>query len=165
MNGEISLFVTTVLMVITTLLAFVPILPGPVLPWAVAMVFGALDTFQRFTLPAAILATFVMGVGSTVDLWMPLFGIRTRNSSCQSTLGAMVGGLLGTFFIPIPVIGTLVGMVGGALLVELLRLRELNSALRAGREAFKNYLVSYSVQLITSFTILFIYIVSLLTTG
>ena len=38
-----------------------------------------------------------------------------------SIIGAMIGGLVGTFAIPMPLVGTLIGIVGGALIFESLR--------------------------------------------
>jgi uncharacterized protein len=150
----------TILMVLALVLSFLPIMPGPVLVWAVAVIFAALEGFERMTPLAVLVVTLIMIVGSVSDFWLPFFGVRTSGVSCQSTIGAFVGGLIGTFFIPIPVVGTLIGSVGGALLVELLRLRELRQAMRAGKHAFKMYVLSYVIQLVTSIAIFVVYFIS-----
>lgn len=154
----------TILMIAGLILSFIPVMPGPALMWAIAVIFAVLEGFERMTPLATIVVTAIMLVGSASDLWLPLFGIRTRGVSCQSTLGAIVGGILGTFFIPIPVLGTLIGSVAGALLVEFIRLRELRQALNAGRHAIKMYVLSYVVQFVASIAIFIVYVISVQST-
>lgn len=72
---------------------------------------------------------------------------------------------MGTFLIPIPILGTFIGYVLGALLFELARLRELRRAFQAGRSAFKTYLVNYVVQMVISFAIFAVFVGSLWITG
>lgn len=159
------LVVATVMMVGAVILSFVPIMPGPILVWGVAIIFAIFEGFQRMTPVAVGAATLVMILGSTSDLWMNIFGVRTGGLSCLSSIGAFVGGLLGTFFIPIPVIGTIIGSVAGAALVELVRIRELRRAIRAGQTTAKMMAISYAVQLSASLIIFVIYIISIQTTA
>ena len=157
--------VATVLMIATVILAFIPIMPGPMLAWAVSIIFAIAEGFERMTPPAVIAATVVMLLGSTSDYWMNIFGVRSGGLSCLSSIGAFIGGLVGTFFIPIPVVGTLLGSVGGAVLVELVRLRQLRQAVRAGQTTAKMMAISYVVQLSATLIIFVIYVVSLQTTA
>lgn len=156
------ILLATLLMIAALILSFVPILPGPLLLWAVTIIFAAVEGFQRITPVAAIGATGVMVLGSASDLWLPIFGIRTGGLTCLSTVGAFVGGFIGTFAFPI--LGTLIGSVAGALLVELVRFRQLPKAVRAGTTAAKMYVLSYVIQLVSSFAIFAVYVVSLLST-
>jgi uncharacterized protein YqgC (DUF456 family) len=160
-----TLVIATILMVGALILAFVPIMPGPILVWSVAIVFAVIEGFQRMTPVAAIAATIVMILGSTSDLWMNLFGVRSGGLSCLSSIGAFIGGLAGTFFIPIPVVGTIIGSVSGAVLVELVRIRELRRAIRAGQTTAKMMAISYGVQLSASIIIFVVYIISIQTTA
>lgn len=159
------LLIATLLMVGSLILAFIPIMPGPVLVWAVAVIYAVIEGFERMTPVAVVGVTAVMLLGSTSDLWMNYFGVRTGGLSCLSSIGAFIGGLVGTFAIPIPVIGTLIGSVAGAVLVELVRLGELRRAVRAGQTTAKMMAISYVVQLSASLIIFVIYLVSLQTTG
>ena len=153
------------LLIVGLVIAFIPAMPGPVIVWGIGAVVGALDNFQHMTVMAFIIATLLLVIGSTSDFWLPLFGIRTKGGSCQSTIGAFVGGMVGTFFIPIPILGTLIGCVCGALLVEFARLREFRQALAAGRHALKMYVLSYVVQVSASIAIFAVYLVTLQTAG
>ena len=157
--------IATILMIATVVLAFIPVMPGPMLAWAVSVIFAVVEGFQRMTPVAVVAVTVVMLLGSTSDLWMNFFGVRTGGLSCLSSIGAFVGGLIGTFFIPIPVVGTLLGSVGGAMLVELVRLRQLRHAVRAGQTTAKMMAISYAVQLSATLIIFVIYVVSLQTTA
>lgn len=152
-------------MLISVVLSFIPIMPGPALVWAIAIVFGFFTEFTRLTPLAAIMLTLIMIVASTSDVWLPLFGMRASGVSCQSTIGGFIGGLIGTFAIPIPILGTLVGMVLGALAVEFIHLRDVKRAYSAGRAALNAYLLSYVVQLLAVFVMFGIYVWSLLATG
>jgi len=154
-----------VLMIAALILSFVPIMPGPVLVWAVAVIFAVVEGFERMTPAAVLVATVVMLLGSASDLWLPFFGIRTGSLSCLSTIGAFAGGMIGTFMIPVPIIGTLIGSVLGALLVEFTRGREIRRAVRAGKIAARNYVLSYVVQLVASVIIFVVYVVSVQTTA
>jgi hypothetical protein len=163
---QISLItLATGLMVVALLLAFIPVLPGPVLVWGVAIAFGYLNGFQRFTTISAILVTALMIGGVTNDFWLPLLGARTMGLSWQASVGSFIGGFIGTFFLPIPVIGTLVGCVAGALILELARLRQMRGALQAGQSALKMFILSYIVEIAASVAIFAVYMVSILSTG
>jgi uncharacterized protein len=151
----------TILMITGLILAFVPAMPGPFILWGVACGFGALEGFQRLTPTAAIAATVIMVLGATSDLWLRLFGVQTGGLSCLSSVGSFIGGMVGTVLVPIPLIGTMVGVVGGALLVELVRIREWRQAMSAGKTAFKMFVLSYVVQLVASITIFAVFIISL----
>jgi uncharacterized protein YqgC (DUF456 family) len=154
----------TILMVAALILSFIPIMPGPVLVWGVATLFAAANNFHRMTVPAVIVATAFMVIGSTSDLWLKLFGVRTGGLSCLAAVGGFLGGLAGTF-IPIPVVGTMIGAVVGSALVEMLRLGELREAYRAGRIALKMILIGYVVQLVASIAIFAVYVVSVQSTS
>ena len=156
---------TTGLMLIVLVVSFVPIMPGPLLMWGIAMAFGVfVDHFTHFTPVAAVLATAIMATGAARDLWLPLLGVRTGGLSCQTSAAAFIGGLIGTFTIPIPIVGTMAGGIIGALIVEYLYRRQISMAMRVGRTVFKLQLIGYVIEVSTTFAIFVVYVVSLLTT-
>jgi uncharacterized protein YqgC (DUF456 family) len=59
----------------------------------------------------------------------------------------MIGGLVGTFAIPIPILGTLIGAMGGAILLELLNLGDFQRALKAGSIAFKSFVLGMATEI------------------
>jgi uncharacterized protein YqgC (DUF456 family) len=165
LTQPIQLTAATIGMVAALVLAFIPALPGPVLVWGVAIIFGVAESFHRVTPLAGIVMTVLMIAGVASDLWLPLFGIKTGGISCLGAVGSLAGGMIGTFLIPIPLIGTLIGCVVGALLLEMLRFRQPGKALQAGQSAAKMFILGYIVELAASIAIFVVYILSVLSTG
>ncbi len=156
----ILILIAIVMMGVGLLLTLVPFLPGPMIVWGIGFVFALIDGFERVTLLALAAMTLLMILGSTADLWMQAFGVNMKGGSCLATLGSILGGIVGTFLIPIPILGTVAGMVIGALLFEFMRQGELDPALQAGQNAFKVYLLSTLAELGASFGILVVFILS-----
>lgn len=164
-GDSLLLATASVMMVVALVLAFVPLLPGAVLVWAVALAYGALNGFAHVTPGALLVITALMIVGSTCDLWLPLLGVKTGGLSCLGALGSLIGGTLATFLIPLPIAGTLIGAVVGALLAELARFRQLRKALQAGQSAAKMFVLSYIVELAASIAIAVVFFISLIAEG
>ncbi|MDL1901908.1 DUF456 domain-containing protein [Anaerolineae bacterium CFX9] len=148
------------LMIIATVLAISPILPGALLVWGVAIITAVITGFERITPLASILITAVMLVGITSDFWLPILGVKTSGLTCLSAIGSFVGGLIGTFVIPIPIAGTLIGSILGALAAELIAFRGVHRAYRAGKTAVKLWVAGTVVELATCVAMLIIYLVS-----
>lgn len=165
LDPTLLLILATALILVTLVLAFIPILPGPLMPWAVGIVYGILTGWQRITPLAAIIMTLLMLVGVTADYWRPLLGAKTTGMGCRTSLGSFAGGFLGTFLIPIPLIGTVVGLVAGALLMELAQFGDLKKAMGAGRAALKQFAIGYALNIGISVGIFVVYVISVLTTG
>jgi len=163
-DPNILLVLTTILMVVTLALSFLPILPGPLLPWAIGMVFGVLNGWERLTPAAALVMTALMLIGVTADWWRPLLGAKTTGMGCRTSLGSFAGGLIGTFIIPIPLIGTIIGLIVGALIVELAQFGDLRKAMTAGQAALKLFIVGYVLNIIISIAIFGVYLISILST-
>ncbi len=68
---------------------------------------------------------------------------------------------MGTLAIPVPILGTVIGMVGGALAFELMRAGELNRAVKAGHNTFKLYMVSFVVEFGASAAIMGVFALNL----
>jgi hypothetical protein len=165
-SGETILLVIAFIgMVAGVLLTFIPITPGALLVWGIALVAGILDGFNRITVPALIVISALMLINVSSDYWLPFLGVKTSGTSCLSGFGAIMGGLVGTFAIPIPILGTFVGTILGALLVEFIVAREQNRAMRAGMAAAKMFVVGYILELVTVFVMLIIFMISVATTA
>jgi uncharacterized protein YqgC (DUF456 family) len=154
-----------VLMGIGVILSVVPFLPGPLLVWAIGVVFAVIDGFERVTYLSVALMTLVMVAGSTTEFWAPALGFKAEGGSCLTTVGSILGGIIGTIFIPIPFLGTLAGMMLGALLFEFMRIGEWREALDAGRLALKFYIVGALFEVTASLLIFAIFAASLWLTG
>ncbi len=159
------LIIGTVMMVVALVVAFIPILPGTVIVWLAAMAFGILDQWTRFTPPAGVVSTAIMIFSVTSDFWLPVLGMKTGGLTCLGAVGSFVGGVIGTFFIPLPICGTLIGAVAGALLAELVHFRDLRKAFQGGQSAAKLFAIGYAVEVISSIGVFVVYIVSVSTMG
>lgn len=160
MLDAILLILVILLMLLLLLVSIIPNMPGPALIWVVGTLYAASDQFERITLPAVILMTLFMAIGSTSDLWMRMVGMQRQGSSCWGVLGSLFGGLLGTFLIPIPILGTLIGAVGGALIVELLYAREIRTAMIAGRGVIEGYILGVALELLMGAAMILTFLVS-----
>lgn len=165
MSESVMIVVALALMGVSVLVSIVPFVPGPLLVWTVALVFALLNDFERVTYLAFGVMTVLMVAGSTSDYWMQALGFKMKGGSCLTTLGSLGGGLIGTFFIPVPLFGTVIGMVLGALAVEMVRVGDVRSALGAGRTTFELYLIGVAFELTTSLVIAAIFVLSIWMTG
>ncbi len=165
MSESAMIVVALVLMGLSLLVSIVPFVPGPLLVWAVGLVFALLNDFQRVTYLAFGVMTVLMIAGSTSDYWMQALGFKIKGGSCLTTLGSISGGIVGTFFIPIPLFGTVIGMVLGALAVEMMRVGDWRAALGAGRTTFELYLIGVAFELTTSLAIAAVFAISVWQTG
>jgi uncharacterized protein YqgC (DUF456 family) len=104
--------------------------------------------------------TILMVVGSTTDIWLRALGMQRRGGSCWAALGSVIGGILGTGLIPIPIVGTLVGAVAGALLVEFMRMGEVKVAMDAGRSVVESYLLGMVIEFVISIMIVANFLIS-----
>ena len=146
--GDLGLMlIAGILMVVVLIASLLPFLPGPFLLWAISLVYGVLTGFQHLTVLAAVVITLLMVIGTTKDFWMPIVGIKAYGVSCSAALGMMIGGTVGTFIIPIPIVGTIIGMIIGAIVLELLNLGDMRRALQAGGAAFKSYLLGFMTEI------------------
>lgn len=162
---DVSVVGLLLVMLITLTVSLVPFVPGPALQWTIVVVFAALTDFERVTWVALIPITGLMLLGSTSEFWLRYFGMARRGGSCWGFLGSWIGGLLGTFFIPIPILGTLIGAVVGALVVELLRVREVQQAWQAGQSVLEMYIVNIVIEFSLSLGIFAVTVASVMLTA
>ncbi|NLE52444.1 MAG: DUF456 domain-containing protein [Chloroflexi bacterium] len=165
MSESVMIVVALVLMGVSVLVSVIPFVPGPLLVWAVGLVFAILNDFERVTYLAFGVMTVIMIAGSTSDYWMQALGFKMKGGSCLTTLGSIGGGIVGTFAIPVPLFGTVIGMVLGALAVELMRVGDWRSAVAAGRTSFELYLIGVAFEITASLLIGAVFALSIWLTG
>ena len=162
---SVLLIISLIAMVVVTIASIIPFMPGPIFIWGIGLATAFLTGFTRITPLATVIMTLLMIAGSTTPYWLPLFGMRGEGISCLTSVGSIVGGLVGTFVIPIPILGTILGSIGGALIVEFMRIGEIQRAMRAGRVAFKMYLVGAFIDFAFCMSIIAVFLISAWTTG
>lgn len=168
MVESVLILLTMLLMLLSLCLIVIPVVPVSALEWALAMVFAgvslALTGSSRVTLPAGILMTLLMLLGSTSALWMPFLGLRGKEISCFGLLAFFVGCIIGGIVIPVPVLGSMVGGVLAVVVVEYAKIREFRQAVRSGGTALKMIVYGMAAEFIFAVAIVGTFIVSVLTT-
>lgn len=165
MAESLIIGLTLVTMIGVLLVALLPFVPGPLLMWLVALIFGLIDQFDRLPLLIFAVMTAFMLLGMTTDIWLTWLGIKSSGASCWSGVGTILGGIIGTFFIPVPLCGTFIGATVGALGFELLRARSLREAMIASQAAATTFVYGFLFEIVATVVIFLLFLVSLYLTG
>ena len=99
--------------------SFVPALPGALFIWAGALLHGLMTGWSPLGPRAQLIIAALALCAAGGQLAISAAGAKRFGSSNWGVLGAGIGLLVGTFVIPIPVVGSLAGAFLGALLFEL----------------------------------------------
>jgi hypothetical protein len=125
---------------------FIPVLPDISLIWAAALGYGLLVGWGRWGPWLFAGITVLAVVAAAADLWTSGAGARLGGASLWGILGGLGLGLVG--LILLPPLGGLLGLLAGTFLVEYLRLRSAERALRATLGMGLGYGASFVVKLI-----------------
>ncbi len=148
LGRDLSLLLVLLAFVAGLIGTFMPLVPGTLLVW-VGVVFYAwpIDRFATFSPFVFALITLIGVAAGTADLWLPLLGAKSSGAPWRTLAVGLIGALLGTFLIPLPVFGTIIGYGAAILLAEYWRLREWRPALRATFGGVVGWGVSAAVEL------------------
>lgn len=139
----------------------VPVIPGTLLIWVAALVFGLTTDFAAFGPWAFTAVTIVALITGTADFWLPMLGAKRTGAPKRALLLGFLGGILGTFITPI--IGTIVGYAVGIILGSWHKLRDWDAALRTSIGGLAGWGLATLVQLIGAVLMIGIFINSILT--
>lgn len=135
----------------------VPVLPGLLLTWASAAAYAVAVALSPdgsdpwgWSLLAAV--TIAYAVGLVVQQLLPARALKARGVPWTTIAVGVVVGIAGFFVVP--VVGALVGFVGGVFLVELTRLRSLAAAWPSTVHALRAVGISMLIELTTGLVIL-----------
>lgn len=131
MLGQIILWIIVIaLFVIGLAGTILPTLPGNILIFAGALVYGIFTEFEEVTLwVLAALAGISIGA-QVLDYVAGAYGAKRFGASKYGIWGAIIGGILG--FIILNIVGLIVGVFLGAIVPEMLLGQNLREALRVG---------------------------------
>lgn len=125
-----------------------PIIPGSIIIWLASLFYAAVVVgFDTFSPWVFALITLVGLLAGTADIWLAAFGARKTGASWRTLLVGFIGAIAGTFLLPIPLVGTIVGYAAGLILSEYVRLGALRPAIRAAAGGVVGWGVSSAVEL------------------
>ena len=153
----------TAFMVLGIIGTIIPIIPGTLLIWMGVLVYAWHIGFSTFGIGLFLLLSLIAIITGTADLWLPLLGAKGSGASKRALLFGTIGALLGTFLIPIPVIGTIGGYVLGLLLGEYQKHGDWELAKKAGWSGLAGWGLATAVQLGGGILMLLIFVIHILT--
>ncbi|RMG90682.1 MAG: DUF456 domain-containing protein [Chloroflexi bacterium] len=143
------------LMVVGLIGVIVPIIPGMLLVWLAALFYVLVSGFTAVSPLTFILITLISLCAGTSDFWLPLLGAKQSGASRQSLIFGIIGGILGTFILPL--FGTIIGYALGILLGEYLARRNWQAALKASFTGLAGWGIATAIQLGGSLLIIILF--------
>lgn len=143
--------------------AILPVVPGPLLIWLGALLWGWVDGFQAVGWPTLAVLAVLMVLAWSSDLILTTLGSRRAGAGWKAVAGAIVGGVVGgILFSGVPPLigsiwGTILGAVAGILAVEYLEKRDWGRAFRAARGYIFGFLVASALELFLSLLMIAIF--------
>jgi uncharacterized protein YqgC (DUF456 family) len=140
----------------------VPILPGMLLVWLSVVVYAWRTGFEVVGWPSLVFITIVALITGLSNIWLPLLGAQKTGAAKRALFLGVIGAIVGTFVIPIPLLGTVIGYAIGVFLGEYMKLRDWRLALRASLGGVAGWGVSMIVEMVGALLILVIFVVQVL---
>lgn len=111
--------------------SFFPGVPGLLYMFFAALIYGAVSGFATLTTTNLVILASLVAVAMLIDLLSGIIGARQGGANSKSILSGVVGLVVGTFVIPIPVLGSFVGFFLGVFGAELMQHHSKHRAIRA----------------------------------
>jgi uncharacterized protein YqgC (DUF456 family) len=144
MSGAMT--IALLIMIIGTIGALVPMVPGPPLVWLGALYYAWQTGWEVVGWPALTLLLTLAVVGGTADLWMSYFGARTGGASLGATIASLIGGIIGLVLFSLP--GAIIGALGAIALVEWPRHGDWRRVIKASGGYLVGSLLSSAVEVV-----------------
>ncbi len=124
---NISVFaLTQIVMLVGLLGSLIPIFPGPFIMWLAALGYGVLSGFDSVGVVIFIMISVLMIGGGLVDNLFMGAGARKGGAAWGTIIVALIAGVVGTILLP--PFGGIITAPAAILLLDYLRLRDLNQA-------------------------------------
>jgi uncharacterized protein len=110
-------------------LLVLPLLPGLVIIWAAGLGYGLASGFGTLGWVMFACLTVLMIAGSVIDNVIIGRSTHKEGAPWWATLLALLAAILGSIFIPIPVIGGILAALGTLFVIECIRRKDWRKAL------------------------------------
>ncbi len=141
----------------------VPILPGMLLVWFTVVVYAWRTGFEIIGWPTLTVITIIALVTGLSNIWLPLLGAQKTGAAKRALFLGVIGAIIGTFVIPIPLLGTVIGYAIGVFLGEFMKQRDWRLALKSSLGGVAGWGISTVVEIVGALLILVIFVVQVLT--
>lgn len=146
-------------MLVGVLGTIVPLLPGLPLIWLTMLIYAIVEGFKRVDAAFLGLTLGVLIAAEAADYLGRAWGARRFGASKAGALGAVLGSLVGLFFLPL---GLVVGPFLGVVIAELLSGRTTSESVRAGWGGLVGTLGSMAVKLAVAVGMTIVFVVRVL---
>lgn len=143
-------------------MAFIPGIPNLVYMFIVALLFAINDNFLHLTVTNILILGIISLVAMIIDFLSGAIGAKWGGAHWVSIFTGFVGLVLGSIFIPIPILGSLIGMFLGVLIPEWYRTGDLKIANRAAVGSFIGTIAGTVIRVVVSFIFLILSIIFVL---
>jgi uncharacterized protein YqgC (DUF456 family) len=124
----------------------VPVLPGLMLIWSVAVVYGLIVGFGAAGLSAMVVLSLIVVLSVVKSVVLPRRAAAGAGASGWSQFGAVAGGVVGFFLIP--VIGVILGALAGMVATEYSLKGNWDDAWTATKATAKGFGISALIDLV-----------------
>ena len=133
----------------------VPLLPGLVLIWSAALVYGWIVGFGAVGIAAMFVLTVLALAGVAAGVVLPKRAATGAGASRRAQIAGVVGGVIGFFVVP--VLGLPVGALAGLFLAEYHASRDLAMARVTTIELARGFGVAVLAQFAIGFVMLLVW--------
>ena len=157
MSHTIALIIASVLIIPGIAMALIPMLPALSYMFVIALAFAIYDGFDILTRGEILILLGIVFVSIAVDHISGLLGAKYGGAHTKSLLWGMLGGFIGTFFLP--PLGTFIGLFLAILIAEIYYKKTREEAVKAAKGALIGTAVGIGVNVLLAilFTGSFIY--------
>jgi len=155
----IAFVVAVAVMVLGVLGTLIPALPGLPLIFLAMLGYGVVEGFREMTAAFLIVSLLVVVLTQVAEHYARAWGARRFGAGKAGAWGAVVGSIVGLFFMPL---GLVLGPFLGATLFELIAGRSGGEAVRAGVGGLVGVLGSVAVNLVVALGLTVAFVVKVL---
>lgn len=137
----------------------VPFLPGLPLIWGTMLVYGIIEEFSNVNAVFLVVTFAVVLVTEAADYFARAWGARRFGASKSGAVGAVIGSVIGLFFLPL---GLILGPFLGVVIAELMAGRSTSESVRAGWGGLIGTLGSIVVKFVVAVAMTIVFVVRVL---
>jgi uncharacterized protein YqgC (DUF456 family) len=152
----VALVLTLLVMAFGLIGIVLPIIPGTILIFLAALVYGLVEGFQTIGWPTLVVLGILAIVATTADIWASSVGAKMGGASGWSILFGLLGALVGLVLFSLP--GAIIGAVAGVLGTEIVRVGDWKRALKAGGGWMIGWLLATVIQLAIGLAMMAIFV-------